>query len=645
MNSSYKKFLIPIILMLVFSLISISIGFSSLSTTLSVNGNAAFIPVDMIRFTALETNNLNNAVEEDKSFLINILNFNIELDTINSTATYDVTLSNLGQVDKILTSINNEIYSNDDIQYELNGIGVNTIIRKGEDVHFTITFKYKNNVTIDETRLNAKLKFLFDDYEDIGGTYIVSFDPNGGLGTMQEMQMTIDEYKRLNGNTFYKDGYYFKEWNTSPDGTGRSYRNRENVKNINDGQDTVILYAIWSDELESVEYPGTCEFNGRGIAITGDCADGESDYINTGIAPFSEENYQKSFLLKFTITDVDETRFTANMRDTIFNMLYEANDKIKGIYPGSLLRIEGGRWQLQAGNGKTAATKVQFNKDALIGKEYKLIRYNDGNSIKIYYMIGDGEPQLIRDVTELYAPFDTPLTFGANLQIDNINTDRHAYATLSDISFEFLDDGLTLNDIINGGTVEPEELETVFSVKGPCFFNGNDNITGNKCSDYEDNNYIDTGVYLFDEDTYQEDFELTFELDDYVTSQQIDSQVTIFNAFKERNGLGYGMLLRRNKDKFELIMRDGNGINKMINLNVVNPMFVRIVRKNNHMCYSINDSNLIYVDNFENFGEPFDIPVTFGGSIDKYGEPFRFIKGTLSDMTINMGTVSDACGD
>ena len=649
MKSSDKKYFIPIILLLVFSLISISIGFSSLSTTLSVNGSAAFIPVDMIRFTKLETKELNKAYEEDKRFLIQDLNFTIELDELSSTATYDVTLSNLGQVDKVLTSITNEIYTNLDIKYELNGIGLNTIIRKGEDVHFTITFKYKNGVTLDDTKLNARLKFNFEDYINTQGTYIVTFDPNGGSGTMNDMQFVIDEYKKLNANSFYKDGYYFKGWNTKEDGSGTSYKNKQNVINISNGEDHITLYAMWDDELEEISYEGACTFNGMSTPVEGDCADGEEDFVNTGISPFSDANYQKNFILSFTITDVDATRFSTNKRDTIFNMLYEANDKIKGIYPGSLLRIEGNKWQLQAGNGKSNATKVTFAKDELIDHKFTLLRHNDGSKIKIYYMIDDNEPVFLRDVTELYATFDTPLTFGANLLIDNTTSDRHSFATLEDIDFRFLEDGLSLYEIING--VEPddpeeEELKTVFSYDGPCTFNGTSSyMEGSSCTDYHDAYFINSGIQLFNEDNYDKDFEVTFELDDYVTSQQSDNQVTMFNAFLERNGLGYGILLRRNKDKLEFIARDGNGVNKMININVVNPMAFRIVKKNGNVCYSINDNNnLIYATNISDFAEPFNVPATFGGSIDKTGSPFRYITGTMSNITIKMGTVEDECG-
>lgn len=647
MKNSDKKYFLPILLILVFSLISISVGFSSLSTTLSIDGSAAFIPVDMIRFTRLETNQLNNAYEEDKRFLIQDLNFTIELDQLSSSATYNVTLSNLGQVDKILTSITNEIFTNDDITYELNGIGVNTIIRKGEDVNFTITFKYKNGITIDDTKLNARLKFNFDDYINTQGTYIVTFDANGGSGTMNDMQFVIDEYKKLNANTFYYDGYYFKEWNTMPDGTGISYHNKQNVKNINNGESSVVLYAIWDDELEEVSYEGTCQFNGQGNPMEGECSADGDDFLNTHIAPFSEENYQKSFILSFTITDVDPSAFTSNKRDTIFNVLYEANDRIKGIYPGALLRIEGNRWQLQAGNGKSSATKVYFSQNELIDKKFTLIRHNNGNTNKIYYMIDDNDPIFLRDVTELYAPFDTPLTFGAIVNIDNTTPDRYAIATLEDLEFRFLEDGLTLHEIITGEKEEEqeEELETVFSYEGPCIFNGADEfIEGDMCDDYHDAHFINTGIGLFNQDNYEKDFEITFELDDYVTSEQGDDQVTVFNAFLERTGLGYGTVLRRNRNKFELIVRDGNGVSKIVNIDVSNPMLFRLIKKGGNVCYSINGGNLIYVTNISNFADPFNVPLTFGGSIDKNGNPFRYINGTISNMSIKTGTIVESCG-
>ena len=647
MRSTDKKAFIPIIILLIISLLSISIGFSSMSTTLSVNGNAAFIPVDMIRFTALETNELKNAYEESKSFLTNDLNFNIELDLANSTATYDVTLSNLGQVDKILSSITNEIYSNDIIKYELSGIGLNSIIKKGEVVNFQITFKYKNNVDIQDTKLNAKLRFNFDDYVNSVGSYLIVFNSNGGSGSMQDMQVVYDQYKKLNANTFYKDGYYFKEWNTEPDGTGKKYRNGQNIKNISNGEDSIVLYAQWADELDNVYYPGSCTFNGAGNDVEGNCAEGESqDYINTGIAPFSESNYQKSFVLSFTITDVDDDLFNSTARATIFNMLYENNDNIKGRYPGSLLRVENKKWMVQGGDGRSNSTKVSFNKNDLLNKEFKLIRHNDGNTIKLYYVIGDDAPIFLRDVTNLYAPFDTPLTFGANLLIDNATSDRHAIATVEDINFMFVDNDLTLYEIINGkneNIVEDEEVETVFSLDGPCIFNGNDNITGDNCDEYSNINYIDTNVYLFNSENYDKDFIVSFVLDDYVTSQQIDKQVTIFNAFLERTGLGYGMLLRRESNKFELIVRDGNGHDMKTSVPLSNPLFVKMVRKDNIVCYSINNSKLKRAVSMEQFTDPFNVPLTFGGSIDKTGKPFRFIKGSISDMLIQVGKVDEEC--
>ena len=117
-------------------------------------------------------------------------------------------------------------------------------------------------------------------------------------------------------------------------------------------------------------------------------------------------------------------------------------------------------------------------------------------------MIGDNDPVLLRDMTNLRHTFDIPLTFGAN--IDGGKPDRYAYATLENISFSFYGSGLTLNQLI-GKENPPDPIDPIdpidppepidpdppiFSVAGPCVFNGqNTNITGDNCSTYSDINY------------------------------------------------------------------------------------------------------------------------------------------------------------
>ena len=634
---------------MIVSLFSIGVGYSALSTSLSVNGSSTFTKIDMIRITKLDTSDLNKVVENDKSFGYDNINLNIDINELNGSATYDVSISNLGQLDKIFTGINKNVYTNDLIKYELVGLNINDIIKSKEKINFKVVFKYKTGVDkLTDKRLNANLKFEFDDFNNTYGTYTIGFDSNGGNGTMLDQQIEYDEYQKINYNTFDKEGYYFKEWNTESDGSGITYRNGQTIKNLVNNGEKITLYAIWSENLESIYYPGDCKFNGVGKNIEGNCAKGiDNDYINTNIKPFSEDNYLKNFELKFTIKEIPDERFNANQRDTIFNILYEANDKIKGTYPGTLLRIENGKWQLQAGNGKNS-NKILLNKDDLIGKEFRLIRYNDGNTIKIYYIIGNGELKLIKDITDLYQKFDTPLTIGAGMEIDNITSFRHAVATLSDISFEFINNDLNLNEIVYGVVEEQtkEELKTLFSVDGPCIFNGNNNISGNKCEMYYNTNYINTGIKLFSEEYLNKDFEINFTIDNYDNNNQNDAQVTLFNAFKERQGLGYGILLRRNNNNIVLILRNGINENKSINIPYSDAMSLKIIKKNNNVCYSLNNKEMIYAISTKEFADPFDVPVTFGGSIDKNGNPFRYIKGSMSNMSIKIGTLDDyVCGN
>ena len=98
------------------------------------------------------------------------------------------------------------------------------------------------------------------------------------------------------------------------------------------------------------------------------------------------------------------------------------------------------------------------------------------------------------------------------------------------------------------------------------------------------------------------------------------------------------MLLRRNSGNFQFIIRDGNGINKTVTINSNSLSTMRIIKKGDNVCYSINGGDLIHIINLENFAAPFNVPLTFGGSIDKNGNPFRYIVGQLSEMKVDVGT-------
>ena len=202
-----------------------------------------------------------------------------------------------------------------------------------------------------------------------------------------------------------------------------------------------------------------------------------------------------------------------------------------------------------------------------------------------------------------------------------------------------------LGEELEGIVVDPQPLQglrTVFAYNGPCIFNGSaSTITGSNCQSYSSSNLINTNVKLFDRTNYSKDFVITFTLSDYVANQQEVGQATVMNAFKERSPLGYGTLIRRSNTQLQLLFRDGNGAEKTLRITPSSTTTFKIIRSNKTICYSINNGNLIYALDYSDFDEPFDVPVTFGGSIDSSGNPFRYIKGTISNMSIQTGTITD----
>lgn len=127
-----------------------------------------------------------------------------------------------------------------------------------------------NLLTIDEDGTihalssgNAKVHIVnrYDGYEnDIiiniieDSKYVVKFDSNGGSGSISDFSVDYNQKINLPKNTFVKEGYTFKEWNTKYSGTGTAYSEGDEVIVTED----MTFYAIW----ESKEY--VVSFNANG---------------------------------------------------------------------------------------------------------------------------------------------------------------------------------------------------------------------------------------------------------------------------------------------------------------------------------------------------------------------------------------------
>ena len=73
-------------------------------------------------------------------------------------------------------------------------------------------------------------------------TYIVTFNSNGGTGTMAAQTFTEGEAQPLTLNSFMRDGYSFAGWNTVSGGSGTTYTDGQTITATAD----MTLYAQWT---------------------------------------------------------------------------------------------------------------------------------------------------------------------------------------------------------------------------------------------------------------------------------------------------------------------------------------------------------------------------------------------------------------
>lgn len=76
----------------------------------------------------------------------------------------------------------------------------------------------------------------------------ITFNRNGGSGTMNSLVVESDKQAVLPANTFKKTGFQFAGWATNSNGSGKTYADKADITGLatadNDGE-TITLYAQW----------------------------------------------------------------------------------------------------------------------------------------------------------------------------------------------------------------------------------------------------------------------------------------------------------------------------------------------------------------------------------------------------------------
>ncbi len=415
----------------------------------------------------------------------------------------------------------------------------------------------------------------------------VNFDPNGGsINIPYKYYNNGDTYGELPIPT--RDGYIFDGW---------TYANMK----------------VLSTDL--VLESGTSFSTSDDIILDG------TNYINTEMYIFNENNWQRNFMLSFTIKDKNETQVN---QATLINAKLE--DKDRG-YPGFLFRKESGRdcYEISANIDDT-------NKKSTSGISYDtskvtLLRINK----KLYYSLDDGDFDLAFDYTGFNNYFDIPLTIGASLTPSG-SSQRFFKGTISDFRAQYLDDDATLENYQDHLYYSAEGGVTLKASwkKSGAYYDGEYTFDGT--------NYINTEIYLFNKENVEKNFYLSFEI---LENNSTDKMATPMSAKNEVGSPWPGFELRLANDlnyyRSKASKAAGNA-KEISNIPVNTTRKVEYLRINNILYYNIDsmtNNKFVKMLDFSGFNLYFDVPVTFGASYTKPGGVAqRFFIGKLANMKV-----------
>lgn len=280
--------------------------------------------------------------------------------------------------------------------------------------------KWTNDIT------NQDYTFILKDNTIIGpiyaNSYTVTFEKNNGespstkriiknetIGTMP----TIKNDDCLEGEGDYWSRqctyfYKFEGWYSEP-----TFINEINEEYI--PTKDMTLYAKWSKIFYG--HHGTEEFDG-------------TNYIDTGIKMFSEENAKKDFIITFTVnTNNGYSTTNSGDRGTIFTNMNEKADP----YPGVHFYSQG--TDKYTMNINIAGRKVKDNNTGYNIGEKVIIKKENGI---VYYSYDDGQFIQINDFSDFNSYFNNNATFGAGTKSNGVIY-RYFKGTLSDMSIELID--------------------------------------------------------------------------------------------------------------------------------------------------------------------------------------------------------------
>lgn len=167
-----------------------------------------------------------------------------------------------------------------------------------------------------------------------------------------------------------------------------------------------------------------------------------------------------------------------------------------------------------------------------------------------------------------------------------------------------------------------------FRNDGPVVFDGDD--------------IIYTDVFLYNAENANKDFIVTFKVDDYMgynPTNNKDKRATIFQDMNEHDPYLGVQFFHDDNSYYVNVNSSANNADRVKDPNTGYKTGQKVIlkRENGIVSYSYDDGlTFTSTVNFSNFTAYFDYPATFGAGLDANKNPWRYLIGTLSDMSVEI---------
>src|SRR5574344_338861 len=176
MKNSYRKINLIAIFICFFLILGISVGYSAFSSELNVKSDVTIRAVKDIRITELSSPKLSDGAVENYNgkYTSDTITTNIDLNSLTATASYNITITNNGSSNMLISDIKPDNFNNTYMSYEFSNGNIDSVIISGETLTLRLTYKYKSSVSVlpDNKTLGCVMTFTFEEYLPSDSTYV-----------------------------------------------------------------------------------------------------------------------------------------------------------------------------------------------------------------------------------------------------------------------------------------------------------------------------------------------------------------------------------------------------------------------------------------------------------------------------------------